>query len=246
MAYFAPYNPNTFVPTPPPAPIGPPQEVLDLEALLPFLDSRDVDFAKSLLKQANERRFLSEKQFYWVTELARRGRDNQAVAQAKTTSAPVAQALPNGFDRIIRLFDRAYAAGIKSPKIRMETEAGTKVIFRRLASGRYPGQISVTDNAKTFQTRVYFGRIDQAGVFHPTEKNRDDVTALLIQMAADPAKAAAAYGHRCSSCCFCGRELKTRESVAVGYGPICAEKFGLPWGEVAPPTFTTISTEDLQ
>ena len=34
-------------------------------------------------------------------------------------------------------------------------------------------------------------------------------------------------------CCFCHKELTTKESLAVGYGPLCAEKLGLPWGETA-------------
>lgn len=39
------------------------------------------------------------------------------------------------------------------------------------------------------------------------------------------------YGRNTGNCCFCARELTTGESVAMGYGPICADKYGLPWGE---------------
>ena len=60
----------------------------------------------------------------------------------------------------------------------------------------------------------------------------DSVRALIVAFAANPAAVGAAYGKRTGQCCFCCRHLETRESVAVGYGPICAEKFGLPWGEV--------------
>jgi len=44
---------------------------------------------------------------------------------------------------------------------------------------------------------------------------------------------AAALGHSTSYCCFCSRHLKDQgegRSVEVGYGPVCAAKFGLPWG----------------
>lgn len=45
------------------------------------------------------------------------------------------------------------------------------------------------------------------------------------------AEEAAAFGHETHKCVFCHRALSTKESTAVGYGPICAEKHGLPWGE---------------
>lgn len=41
---------------------------------------------------------------------------------------------------------------------------------------------------------------------------------------------AAAFGEMTGHCCFCNTAIDTPESVAVGYGPICAGKFGLPWG----------------
>ena len=44
---------------------------------------------------------------------------------------------------------------------------------------------------------------------------------------------AAAFGHQHENCVFCSRSLtddKDGRSVQVGYGPICASKYGLPWG----------------
>jgi len=32
------------------------------------------------------------------------------------------------------------------------------------------------------------------------------------------------------NCCFCRRELTDKRSTEVGYGPICADHFSLPWG----------------
>jgi hypothetical protein len=56
------------------------------------------------------------------------------------------------------------------------------------------------------------------------------VTAALASLAADPAAACSAYGHLTGACCFCRLPLTDARSVAVGYGPICAGNFGLPWG----------------
>lgn len=44
------------------------------------------------------------------------------------------------------------------------------------------------------------------------------------------AEQAAEFGHMFEQCVFCSHEIDTPESTAVGYGPICARKHGLPWG----------------
>lgn len=46
------------------------------------------------------------------------------------------------------------------------------------------------------------------------------------------AEQAAAFGHRTGRCVFCARTIRTNESLAVGYGPVCADRHGLPWGDV--------------
>lgn len=35
-------------------------------------------------------------------------------------------------------------------------------------------------------------------------------------------------------CIFCGRTLTDEASIEAGYGPVCAENHGLPWGHVTP------------
>lgn len=45
------------------------------------------------------------------------------------------------------------------------------------------------------------------------------------------AEEAADFGHMYKRCVFCARKLSDENrSVLVGYGPDCAEKYGLPWG----------------
>jgi hypothetical protein len=38
-------------------------------------------------------------------------------------------------------------------------------------------------------------------------------------------------GHLHMRCMFCSRELSVKASVEAGYGPDCAEKYGLPYGD---------------
>lgn len=46
------------------------------------------------------------------------------------------------------------------------------------------------------------------------------------------AEQAAQWGHLYSRCVFCGRDLTDERSIAAGYGEICADYHGLPWGAV--------------
>lgn len=128
------------------------------------------------------------------------------------------------------LFDKAIASGLKYPKIRLLTPAGQAVALARAGDkSRCKGQIMVTDGEKFGQNK-YFGRVDQMGIYHPTPISTEEVRTLLEQLGADPAKVAAGYGKLTGNCCFCMRRLDDDRSTAVGYGPICANKFGLPWG----------------
>jgi len=45
------------------------------------------------------------------------------------------------------------------------------------------------------------------------------------------AEQAAKFGHTYHCCVYCSRGLTDSRSETVGYGPRCAENYGLPWGE---------------
>lgn len=57
--------------------------------------------------------------------------------------------------------------------------------------------------------------------------------AVLQWGTADPVALAAiakAHAEDHHACMFCGLELTDDPSVVAGYGPVCAEKYDLPWG----------------
>jgi hypothetical protein len=190
-----------------------------LEAALPKLSLKDASFAKSLLGQAMDKGSLSEKQMFWVKKLA-----------AVPAQGPVAPAAVEYFPAIVALFDKV--AG-KFPAIVYQGEAGPAFRLSRAgAKAKEPGSINVCDTGKSFDTRVWYGRISLDGKFTPSAKveagEMAGVVAALKVFEADPAKAAAEYGHKTGNCCFCGLQLDNMASVAVGYGPVCAKKWGLP------------------
>lgn len=78
-----------------------------------------------------------------------------------------------------------------------------------------------------FHTGSFFGRIRQDGCFEPSGRCTDEILETLREFSRDPADYAAAYGRRSGNCCFCYRPLTDERSLAAGYGPVCAENYGL-------------------
>ena len=108
----------------------------------------------------------------------------------------------------------------------------------------YPHQYHVSEGMR------YMGRLTETGVFLPArECGQEDIRALSM-INANPLEAAVAYAQATGACSFCGRELTDDRSVAHGYGPICAEKYALPWGEAGEmtaiaSTFANTDPEDI-
>ncbi len=63
-----------------------------------------------------------------------------------------------------------------------------------------------------------------------TTEQKQVLTALLKEFAADPTTTVAKYGKLANRCCFCNKGLTDPKSVDAGYGPTCAGNYGLPWG----------------
>lgn len=161
-------------------------------------------------------------------------------------NAPLSSMLAPSVKRVFDLFARAKSAGLRFPKIRLEASDGQKVVLSQAGErSKYLGQVMMTDGGP-FGSNKFFGRIDSAGSLNASASMTAPVRELVDALAADPAKVASIYGRKTGSCCFCGRGLEDGRSVAVGYGPVCAEKFGLPWGEErAEPVLVTLEESNL-
>ena len=61
----------------------------------------------------------------------------------------------------------------------------------------------------------------------------DRPVSILAQLATQPAQLAAKHGKLTGHCCFCNSELSDEKSTNVGYGPVCAKRWGLPHGSKA-------------
>lgn len=188
------------------------REALNLDRI----PARDLDFCSSIVS-AWEHGRASEKQAHWMGIMWERH------------CAPKASAPELDLSRLFTLLQEARANGLKRPFI---LTAGGPFDPVRLSLSRDGEAVYIVDKASD----LYLGAV-RDGKFLPSGKASlaaSDKTALvadLAAMAADPAGKAAAYGHATGCCCFCARELTDQRSIAVGYGPICADHYGLPWGE---------------
>jgi hypothetical protein len=94
---------------------------------------------------------------------------------------------------------------------------------------------------RTENTESIVGSIDTEGHVYliPERRTRHvidwDEAIRLLRVASSSDRAftevVISTGHATSTCSFCQRLLSDERSLAMGYGPICAQNFGLPWGD---------------
>jgi hypothetical protein len=186
----------------------------DLMDSVTKLSLKDKAFADSILNQWQKRGSISDKQQHWASVLVDRA---NGVVPANA-SKPVTQ-LESDLSVIAGMFAHA-AKHLKRPKIKLQN--GASLVALSLATGntRNPGFIYVKVDGE------YRGKVSPTG-----EYTGDPVMIpFLNSIAGDPAKIAANHGHTTGNCCFCGLTLSDARSVTVGYGPICADHYGLAWG----------------
>jgi Family of unknown function (DUF6011) len=203
--------------------------VENLEIVLPALPAKDREFAKSLVA-AGKLNKVSEKQKYWIKELYERAL--KAADLVPGNAAPKAEPVNKvgEFASMIALFNKA-SSSLKHPRITLSAESGEQLVLTVAGpNASLPGTINVASPGR-FGENVFYGRIRLNGEF--TSGRAQMSTALLEVLKAfalNPAETAAAHGKKTGFCCFCSKKLTDKRSTEVGYGPWCAEKFGLSWG----------------
>ncbi len=103
-------------------------------------------------------------------------------------------------------------------------------MYRASTKSKSPGAIYVCPPGRD---AGWYGRIELDGTYTPNSNlvPQFDLLAQLHAFAASPESYAANYGLATKVCCFCAIALSDPRSLLVGYGPICAGNYGLPWGD---------------
>lgn len=199
----------------------------DLEQMLNLVPAKSRPFAADLVVKSKKYQ-LSDKQLFWVDRLTREAAG--LLDQPKPESSQLAN-----FAGVYELFQKA-SKNLKFPKIRMQTEDGLPVVlYVSGPNSKAPGVVTVTDGQPFGQNRFY-GRVTKDGKWEggSSYPEKGAIRGLLTKLADKPAETAAEYGRLTGRCCFCGSSLKDENSTAVGYGPVCAKNYGLPYGVATP------------
>lgn len=117
-------------------------------------------------------------------------------------------------------FDTAIENGIKRPKLGFDHYA----FALAPETGKNPGAIYVSYKVKG-ESPVYLGKIKD-NTFYPSADCNGEHMSALVDVIANPAEQAKAYGRRTGTCSVCGRGLTNHASIDAGIGPICAGKMG--------------------
>lgn len=199
-----------------------------LKANLGKLPAKDLGFANSLLGQFAKNGALSSKQWYWVGKLA------SAAQSSNALSASVDEIQIGEFTGVVDLFIKA-KAHLKHPRIWLQLSDGQPVVLSLAgAQAKKPGYVNMTDG-KPYGQNVWFGRVSPQGKWELGKKVdevvADQLVEILERLAAAPERIAAAHGKLTGRCCFCNLQLSDERSTEMGYGPVCAKKWSLPWGK---------------
>jgi hypothetical protein len=197
------------------------------------------EFAQSLVYKSTGRWGLSYEQWFYVHDMA---------MQATLPAAPRPTVEVADMSRVIAMFETAKAHAAKrtgkkarAPKIHLQVskvqdhqnfEMYPICLSMAGDSAKVPGSINVTDGGP-YGNNKWYGRILRNGTFEAGRDVPSTLVPFLKEFAANPEQIASAHGRLTNSCCFCNRSLTdegANRSVEVGYGPICAERFGLSWG----------------
>lgn len=105
---------------------------------------------------------------------------------------------------------------------------------------KQPGSLNVCSTEKTKDgtyglEREWYGRVQLDGKYVASQSAGEmfaGISDRLKQFADAPAKVASEHGILTGCCCFCNKALTDERSTAVGYGKICADHYGMPWGSL--------------
>ncbi len=139
---------------------------------------------------------------------------------------------------ILDLMLKARANGLKYPKVQISAEPKIMLVMNA------KGDVNITNGGRYgTPENKWYGKIinvngsGKASIFFREQFEHDGkgalitIHTLLAQFANNPAQHSANLGKQTNHCQFCRKQLTHSDSVAVGYGPTCAENYGLPWGD---------------
>jgi hypothetical protein len=174
----------------------------------------------------------------WSKGAGARHVDAEACKAAAPKPAPQIGDVVINMSAVVTFLRAARERGLKFPKVAFLAPGGGELrIVLAGDTSANPGAVYVKVNDE------YRGLIAPDGTVRGSldagarSLTKDlDLQIALIAVAADPVTAAKAYGALLGRCSFCSLPLTDEGSTEVGYGPICAKRYGLPHHPKGTPT----------
>lgn len=204
----------------------------------PDLSGWEKRFVRDMIGRVQRNWSMSPRQIEIIEQIPARMAAASKARQEKAERDALKQQITTevGFERVVELLRGALENGLQRPAITFavtneEGEAiGRNCVFRTLA--KQPDIIEVTSRAKRDKHTEVFGVINTAeGTFTYNGLCPDEIVRFVRYVAEDPEAAAVENGMLSGNCVFCASGLTDHRSTAVGYGPICAKSYNLPWSE---------------
>src|SRR5688572_5019619 len=171
-------------------------------------------FASSMMTAFRQYGSWTDNQLAAIRKCMARDEEHQ---KAREQAAP--RLAGTGFERMLAAFASAKAAGLKRPKLHVDDFTFALAGDRSKYAGRALFVKHEEDD--------YCGRIDLDGRWFQAGAAGRKHEARIAEICRDPLAAAVMHGKQTGRCSCCGRELENEESVRLGIGPVCREKWGL-------------------
>lgn len=198
---------------------------------LSLFHPKEQEFARNLLSYLTESSTLSVAQWFHMERLAN---------QIKVLTDPSQQMTVEGNFNGTLVMLRIAGEKLKRPLIRLlsDPEEGRPQGYfftLKFRPERPSDGVTIVVGGWSGHGQAYVAGWIRDGRFQPHARNGGaprPVLDKIQEFSKDPAQVMKASAAALGVCGFCLQTLSDPESKARGYGPICAENYGLPWGKV--------------
>jgi len=160
-------------------------------------------YARDLARWYGARSELTEGQLIAVRKIIRR---------EKIENAPPIDISGPGYTKLFAGFVRVILVAKRPPKITIKNITIA---------------LSMRDDKLIFKYRYnIIGKSDAHGKLQITEYAKDEQIEIIKMIGQDVLAQAVEHGKKTGSCSCCGRGLTQKQSVDLGIGPVCRERWG--------------------
>jgi hypothetical protein len=145
-------------------------------------------------------------------------------------------------ERFNMLFEHARHRNLVRPKVYVVDESRRKyIITYETRTNQYKVRDAGANRVWLFFSKQT-GTITRRLAATSQDARFNEIVRAIRMFGGDTNAAARLFGNATNVCCFCAHPLTDGRSVAMGYGPTCADSYGMRWGDVEERTIVSQET----